>query len=158
MLNDLVGKQFNRLVVISRTNEKATDGSFKWLCRCTCDKHKEVLVTSSNLKLGRVESCGCLRRESQSINIVGQRFGRLVAIERTNKSSGSNIIWKCVCDCGNIKEVDTGKLRAGVTRSCGCLAIELTKKRSKKNDYSSSFNSLYSLYKSKSSKRNLSLK
>lgn len=57
-------------------------------------------------------------------DLTGQRFGRLVAIEATDKRSGGNIIWRCVCDCGTILEASTSRLVCGHTRSCGCLKKE----------------------------------
>lgn len=152
---ELEGQKFGRLIVIERSSEKNSDGSFKWLCRCTCPKGKELLVSTTNLRLGRVESCGCLRSEAQRIDLTGQRFGRLTAIEPTNIYDGTNIKWLCICDCGKRVTVSTGRLGTNKTKSCGCLARELTKKRSSKNKYSSSFNALYSLYSSKAKQRGI---
>lgn len=58
-------------------------------------------------------------------DLLGQRFGRLVAIElvpRVDDKYGFS--WKCRCDCG--KEITTRaqQLRAGATKSCGCLFQE----------------------------------
>ena len=50
--------------------------------------------------------------------ITGQRFGKLVAIEPTEKRQGSNVIWRFRCDCGNIVEKSTKHLTD--TSSCGC--------------------------------------
>lgn len=58
-------------------------------------------------------------------DVTGQKFGRLTAIEITNnKTSNGSYIWKCVCDCGNEKDVGLCYLQRGATRSCGCLARE----------------------------------
>lgn len=54
-------------------------------------------------------------------DITGQRFGRLVAIERTDEKHHSIYIWKCVCDCGNVKLTNTNYLSTGQVKSCGCL-------------------------------------
>jgi hypothetical protein len=56
-------------------------------------------------------------------DISGYKFGMLTAIEpiRAAKDNGS-IIWKCICDCGNISEIIGTNLRKGQTRSCGCMA------------------------------------
>jgi hypothetical protein len=53
-------------------------------------------------------------------DIAGQRFGRLVVVERIPGSRKSRAKWRCVCDCGAWTEVPTGKLTAGLIRSCGC--------------------------------------
>ena len=61
----------------------------------------------------------------KAVDLVGQRFGRLIVIERVDNyvtpkgKKGSN--WLCQCDCGNVIEVLGVNLRHGRTKSCGCL-------------------------------------
>lgn len=57
------------------------------------------------------------------IDITGQRFGRLVVVERA-ANRGKRLYWHCRCDCGNEKEVRGSDLRNGHTQSCGCLHKE----------------------------------
>lgn len=57
-------------------------------------------------------------------NILGQRFGRLLTIEKLGLSNNGDYIWKCLCNCGNYTEVPIGRLNSGSTQSCGCLSIE----------------------------------
>lgn len=57
---------------------------------------------------------------SKHKDLVGERFGRLVASEY----SGNNK-WLCTCDCGNKKIVHTNSLVKGLTKSCGCLRREV---------------------------------
>ena len=52
-------------------------------------------------------------------NIFGQRFGKLVAIKMTAEKRGTNIVWECQCDCGNITKVRCTSLISGNTKSCG---------------------------------------
>lgn len=61
-------------------------------------------------------------------DLVGQRFSRLVVIEPIEENEHGTIIWKCLCDCGNYKNVSTKNLRNGRVRSCGCLAKEIFSK------------------------------
>lgn len=72
---------------------------------------------------------------SRALDITGQRYGRLVAIERAeNKVSKSGKVrarWLCQCDCGNKKIVLLDDLRGGQTKSCGCLSAEISSKKSK---------------------------
>lgn len=37
------------------------------------------------------------------IDLTGQRFGRLVVIERAENDSGGHTRWTCKCDCGKTK-------------------------------------------------------
>ncbi len=57
-------------------------------------------------------------------NNAGVRFGRLIAI-RPSGHCGSNIVWECLCDCGNTTHVSNPNLKAGHIRSCGCLFSEI---------------------------------
>lgn len=60
-------------------------------------------------------------------NLTGQRFGRLIALERTEQHKGHCFLWRCRCDCGNETLVSTYFLTHGLTRSCGCLQEEARK-------------------------------
>jgi hypothetical protein len=53
------------------------------------------------------------------VNLQGKRFGRLVAFARQRENRITR--WTCSCDCGAEIIVTHGNLRAGITRSCGCL-------------------------------------
>lgn len=52
-----------------------------------------------------------------------KRFGKLTVVERreypTNKGTNKYMA-KCLCDCGNIKEILVKNLVNGRTKSCGC--------------------------------------
>lgn len=59
------------------------------------------------------------------IDLTGQRFERLVVLERVGFRN-HEITWLCQCDCGKRKLIKGGNLRKRLTRSCGCLAKEQT--------------------------------
>ena len=60
------------------------------------------------------------------IDISGQRFGRLVALDLAGENpTNHHSMWRCVCDCGNITICDYSNLKYGTTKSCGCLREEL---------------------------------
>lgn len=56
-------------------------------------------------------------------DMTGQRFGRLVVVAREG-SRNRRPLWRCRCDCGNTHVVAGCYLRAGKSRSCGCLQRE----------------------------------
>ncbi len=58
------------------------------------------------------------------VNRTDQRFGRLTAIVHVGGSD-----WLCLCDCGNETIVLSQNLKSGNSRSCGCLAAELSSSR-----------------------------
>lgn len=58
-------------------------------------------------------------------DLRGQRFGRLTAIRPTQmRTSGKNIVWECMCDCGNIVYIGSGTLKVRDMQSCGCYRKE----------------------------------
>lgn len=63
------------------------------------------------------------------LDITGQRFGRLVAIRRV-ENKGRRTRWLFTCDCGVETEQLLEPIRAGYTRSCGCLRKDVTAARS----------------------------
>jgi hypothetical protein len=58
------------------------------------------------------------------VDLVGQRFGRLV-VTRFNRRVNKVNFWDCVCDCGNTTTVRRSNLGRG-TNSCGCIKREVT--------------------------------
>ena len=60
-------------------------------------------------------------------DLTGQRFGRLVALERADQRHGNCYLWRCKCDCGNEALVSTYFLTHNLSRSCGCLQEEARK-------------------------------
>lgn len=118
MGKDLTGETFGWLTVLyptRKSNRKA------WHCRCKCGN--EVDVITNNLTSGHTKSCGCYNSLSRIKDITNQRFGRLKALYPTEKRSGTNVVWHCLCDCGN--EVDVSAAHLGKTIfSCGCYRKE----------------------------------
>lgn len=58
---DITGQSFNRLTVVMDYDLSKRDGSILWLCKCECGG--SILATSTQLKSGDIQSCGCLRRQ-----------------------------------------------------------------------------------------------
>ena len=63
--------------------------------------------------------------KSVLIDISGQRFGRWVAVSRDVGKQHQSARWLCRCDCGNTKSVPSKVLRDGISKSCGCLMMEI---------------------------------
>lgn len=134
-LKDIVGEVFGRLTVLERVYSKSYTKVAKWLCQCSCGTL--IITRGSALRKGLTVSCGCYHKEIITTNLVGKRFGRLVAIEKLSRqSTNSSFYYSCKCDCGRHTEVRTGDLRGGVTRSCGCLASDTARKQMTKHGLS----------------------
>lgn len=67
-------------------------------------------------------------------DIRGDKFGRLtvVGLSHISTNKGKNAYWNCICDCGNVTAVSSGSLRQGTSKSCGCLAKEVSRAAIKK--------------------------
>ena len=64
---------------------------------------------------------------SALIDLTGQRFERLLVLERGENNARGHSRWVCRCDCGRTKLVWATDLRGGRSRSCGCLRVELVR-------------------------------
>ena len=57
----------------------------------------------------------------KALDLIGQRFGRLLVTSFSHTGKGYKKYWNCKCDCGNTTTVLQDQLRRGKTKSCGCL-------------------------------------
>ena len=65
------------------------------------------------------------------MNIAGQRFGRLTAVELLPERSRTGArLWRCQCDCGKEKIAPTAALNGGYIRSCGCMMQDVGRENS----------------------------
>lgn len=97
----------------------------KWLCECSCENKTRRIINGNDLRSGHSKSCGCLKSEKTSLrkskNITNKKFGFLTALYPTEKRQQTNIVWHCLCDCGNECDISIMYLENGHTQSCGCL-------------------------------------
>ena|ERR1700676_3134332 len=79
-------------------------------------------------------------------DLTGQRFGRLIAVERLPVVQGVRGKWMCLCDCGAITNCDISHLRKGHTTSCGCFQREGLSKRRKSHGHSEPCTAEYAIW------------
>lgn len=127
---DEIGKRYGRLTVIARATSYVSPNGRKaarWLCACDCGD--QVVVRGEGLRAGKTVSCGCNLSEWTSArflrDLVGQRFTHWVVIARIPRERGvkGSANWLCRCDCGTERSVSAGNLRAGISKSCGCMTF-----------------------------------
>lgn len=121
----ILGQKFGRLLVLEEYLLPQKNGKNQRFCKCKCDCGEIVEVSASHLKSGHSQSCGCYNKERTSeislIQEIGNRYGKLLVIEEAGRDKEGKVLWKCQCDCGNVK-ITLGKtLRAGLCQSCGCV-------------------------------------
>lgn len=69
---------------------------------------------------------GCTNKRPRSFDLTGMRFKKLIVLEKLEKRSATReVLWRCLCDCGNKISVSTTKLRSRGALSCGCLKKEM---------------------------------
>ena len=59
-------------------------------------------------------------------DLTGKRFGRWLVVERSANGARSAPYWDVLCDCGQRRRVRGSSLTCNGSRSCGCLAAELS--------------------------------
>lgn len=55
------------------------------------------------------------------IDMIGQRFGKLVVVSRAENDKKGQARWLCQCDCGGSTITTRYNLITGQTKSCGCI-------------------------------------
>ena len=107
----------SNIEVLLDTGKRTKDRNKIVLAKCHCGIEFETNLSS--LRRCRVRSCGCSRVK----NIVGETFGLLKVISKTNDRSEYNgsVIWNCECRCGNKLELSTAALNHPDRVSCGCF-------------------------------------
>lgn len=121
---DLVGKRFGNLVVESKAPSHITSGGQKitmWNCKCDCGNTR--VVPTGKLNNGNVVSCSYCKKFRHE-DLTGRRFGFLT-VSGESERRGKNIMWNCLCDCGNRVVVPRSNLMNGHTKSCGCKTKEM---------------------------------
>jgi hypothetical protein len=117
----MTGKQFGRLKVLGRGRRNSKH--LWWFCQCNCPKKTVKEVRGDSLRVGAIQSCGCLHREIVSASgnhyPTGKKFGRLTVLKELNKA-GKYRRYFCRCSCRQYVTVQGRHLASGETKSCGC--------------------------------------
>lgn len=58
------------------------------------------------------------------VEMVGKKYNRLTVSQKYSTDNRGEVLWKCICDCGNEIVALGGNIRSGGTKSCGCLNNE----------------------------------
>lgn len=84
----------SRLTVIDRAGT-SDDGKALWLCECSCQEHKRIVVSGYNLRRqdGKAtKSCGCLRKETSAKNVLNVQHLAVKAASKSNKKYNDVIL------------------------------------------------------------------
>lgn len=89
---------------------------------------KAARAKYSVLIIARIQKGYKYKMSTTLKDLAGERFGRLVVIERAGSDSWGAALWRCRCDCTNIRIIAGYSLRRGDSKSCGCLRDEIVSK------------------------------
>ena len=134
-MKNLTDQRFGKLIALRPTEMRDKASGIIWECKCDCGNI--VYVSQNSLTRNQKRSCGCLQKVRQN-DLVGNTYGRLTVIGKSEQQKNQKTLWECKCECGNTILVRGGSLISGATKSCGCGAAEIGKKYYK-NNLSSSY-------------------
>jgi hypothetical protein len=127
---DRTGQRFGKFVAICATGEKTFNGRHLWLCRCDCGREeiRDVTIMLQRIKRGGEPCCRVCFLSKQAVDISGQRFGKLIAIEYAGPSPNGNI-WRFRCDCGEVIERPLANIRTttrqeGIPSCPNCIGVK----------------------------------
>lgn len=112
---EITGQRFGRLIVVRYF------GHSKWVCKCDCGNTR--LAKGTDLRAGKIQSCGCLRRDGRNRSNFRDLTDMEYADLHVKQYLGSGK-WLCLCKCGNDCIVAANDLIDGRVISCGCRKKE----------------------------------
>lgn len=129
----------SRLTVIDRAEDYVQPNGkheIMWNCKCLCGQN--YIGRGTDIRNGKVLSCGCLQKEkssdSNSIDMTGWimkehgvQNSRLTVINKVEDDENRYpyIRWNCKCECGENHVAPGIFIRSGQVLSCGCLSDEV---------------------------------
>jgi hypothetical protein len=119
---DRIGERFGRLTIVEEKEPKLyKPRTYARIFLCKCDCGNMVVASYTNLKVGNVRSCGCLKKvQPRRKNYTGIKRGRLTVIKELENGDVF-----CKCECGNKKIIKRASFASGSVNSCGCLLKEI---------------------------------
>jgi hypothetical protein len=119
---DYTNQTFGSLKAIKSTKQKY-HRSTVWELECIkCDS----IIFKAPHMLSPESTCGKLEcRIGTSIrDLTGCKFDKLTVLNFIDISKNRQVIWNCLCVCGNKRALKASRLVSGNATHCGCLRIE----------------------------------
>jgi hypothetical protein len=147
-IQSMIGRTFNSLIVLDYDPDSVKKVP-NYICRCVCGKVRSV--NGSELRRGRVKSCGCQKNHPIK-DMSGKVCGKWVVLNKyESQGKKRGVYWLCRCVCGSEHIVNGRSLRSGSSKSCGCSSH--TERTLPKGE--SAFNALFWLYKNNAKNRSI---
>ena len=118
VFKDLSGQIFNNWKVIKFAYFDKY-GASHWECDCQCENKTRKVMNIQRLK--KSKDCGC----SKIIDLTDRKIGRWTVIEKVEDTSYLSFprkTWRCICECGTLRNISETKLinNKNPDYSCGC--------------------------------------
>lgn len=81
-----------------------------------------------------------------SADMIGKSFGKLTVVSCVGKNKHRQLMYECLCECGNKSVVVGNDLRSGHTTNCGCVRKQKLVERNYK--HGGRYTRLYSIWRS----------
>ncbi len=72
-----------------------------------------------------------MKKKGPVTDLSGQTFGRWTVLEKANRNASGHYYYWCLCECGFKGRVIGYTLRAGTSKSCGCLQRQMSAEKMK---------------------------
>lgn len=140
-VRNLVGQRFGKWKVKFLSTRVGNAGQRYWTCACSCNGPKCVKeVSEESLIAGISRSCGCLMRavtkkrhaRKRSLLLLGKTFDRWTVLKTTVRNHKTFCLCKCACLRATVRWINAYTLKAGQSKSCGCIRSEETSLRCRK--------------------------
>lgn len=119
-----IGTIFGKLTVQSYAAQ--VPGRTSYNCVCECEE--ELVVTGTNLRLGRTKSClSCVYIKNVVKIKPGDVFGNLTVVRHVGTNSNRHSVWECICGCGGIDTYVGSALKIGSVTTCKKCSVRRTK-------------------------------
>lgn len=119
-----IGKKYGLLTIKKLVLEEEKTYA---ICDCDCRKSFDKKILFSQIKNGRIKSCGCYNKRNGKdkelyIDLTGKTFGFWTVLYDTGKRQNGSPLWHCRCRCKKHteKDISAACLRNGDSTSCGC--------------------------------------
>lgn len=121
---NLSNQNFGCVTVISKTTNRASNGSIIWECYCNkCNS--TIFLSTKQLRSQQFLECSECKKKQE----LGKKYGELT-VESYYPSDKVGHHWLCRCSCGNTTILMTNVLHSGHTLSCGCLQKKIASSQS----------------------------
>ena len=120
-LSNLTGRKFGELEVIDFVGYNKHGGT-EWQCVCNCGN--TIIETEKNLRNNKRQHCNVnckCKIDKIKSEFIGKTFYYLRVESLAKEKKNGCLSWNCRCTCGKTIVATGTALRAGLSRSCGCV-------------------------------------